>query len=239
MRYLLPGLLVSLLLPAYAAHADGPPRDPYIQVSGHGELHVAPDMAYVSLSLEKTDLDAKAARADVEGRAAKVIALARKLGVQDKDIDAPAVTVYPEYQCVRSSLSSGACINKLTGQHVGRAVTLTLRDLSRYGDLVDGLFGIGVTDLGGVSFDRSDRRALEGQARGLAVQDAHDKAAGLAKNGGVELGAVFSIAEQGGGYAPRPVMMAAMDKSAEAAPEYLSGRIDISADVQVFYLISK
>jgi uncharacterized protein YggE len=139
---------------------------------------------------------------------------------------------------VSSSASSGSCVNKLTGQHVSRAVTLTLRDLGRYGELVDGLFGIGVTDLGGVSFDRSDRRALEGQARGLAVQDAHDKAAGLAKSGGVELGAVFSIAEQGGGYAPRPVM-AAMAKSAEAAPEYLGGRIDISADVQVFYLINK
>jgi uncharacterized protein YggE len=233
-------LLASLLvLSSSAVFADGPPRDPYIQVSGHGELHVAPDMAYVSLTLEKTDLDAKAARTEVEGRAAKVIALARKLGLSDKDIEAPAVTVYPEYQCVRSSLSSGACVNKLTGQHVSRAITLTLRDLARYGDLVDGLFGVGVTDLGGVTFDRSDRRALESQARTLAVQDAHDKASGLAKSAGVDLGAVFSIAEQGSGYAPRPMMMAAAVEKSSAEPEYLNGRIDVGADVQVYYLISK
>src|SRR6185503_1433999 len=95
---MLRSLALLLCLMPVAALADGPPRDPYIQVGGHGELQVAPDMAYLSLSLDKTATDAKAARADVEGRAAKVIALARKLGIADKDIEAPAVTVYPEYQ---------------------------------------------------------------------------------------------------------------------------------------------
>jgi uncharacterized protein YggE len=239
LRYALPGLLASLLaLSSPPALADGPPRDPYIQVSGHGELHVAPDMAYVSLTLEKTGMDAKAARADVEARSAKVIALARKLGIADKDIDAPSVSVSPDYECVSSSVSSG-CTNKLVGQHVSRGITLTLRDLRRYGDLADGLFAAGVSSLGDVSPDRSDRAALDEKARALAVQDARAKAAGLAKSAGVELGAVYSIAEQGGYNGPRPVMMAAMDKSSEAAPEYLSGKLDIGADVQVYYLIGK
>jgi uncharacterized protein YggE len=240
LRHILSGLLVSLLLPAYAVHADGPPRDPYIQVNGHGELHVVPDLAYVSVAIEKTDKDAKTARADVEARSAKVIALARKLGLADKDIEAPSVTVYPDYECVNSSVSSGGCTNKLMGQHVSRGITLTLRDLSRYGDLADGLFAAGVTDLGNVVLDRSDRRALESQARALAVQDAHDKALGLAKSADVALGPVYSIAEQGSYIGPRPMMAAAnMAKSSEAAPEYLNGKIDISADVQAYYLINK
>src|SRR4029077_781971 len=92
MRTALYGLLASLIgFAPLAAVADGLPGSPYIQVNGHAELEGAPDMAYVSLTLEKTDLDAKAARADVEGRTAKVIALARKLGIADKDIDAPSV----------------------------------------------------------------------------------------------------------------------------------------------------
>lgn len=244
MRYLLSGLFVSLLLPAYATHADGPPRDPYIQVNGHGELHVAPDMAYVNLTLQQTDIDAKTARADVEGRAAKVIALARKLGLADKDIVAPAVTVYPQYGWVSegggiSSSASGKRAYKLIGYNVSRSISLTLHDLSRYGELADGLFSAGVTDLGGVSLDRSDRAALQQQARGLAVQDAHDKAAVLAKSAGVSVGPVFSISEQGGYGGPRPMMAASLSKSAAADPEYLNGDIDIGADVQVFYLINK
>ena len=230
-------ILLFCLLP-FAALADGLPRDPYIQVNGHGELRMAPDMAIISLTLEKTDADAKAARADVEARAAKVIALARKLGLPDKDIVAPAVTSYPVYGCAAGTLggASSNCKRARLGQHVSRAVSLTLHDLSRYGDLVDGLFSIGVTDLGGVAFDRSDRKALQEQVRALAVTDAHDKAAGLAKSAGVTLGAVFSIADQGASGGPRPMMMA---MAAKSAPEYLNGEIEIDADVLMYYLIGK
>jgi uncharacterized protein YggE len=226
---------VSLL--AVSASADGLPTAPYIQVSGRGELQVAPDMAYVSLTVEQTAMDAKSARADVEARTAKVIALARRLGIADKDIDAPSVTVQPQYQWVKND-SGGS--RKLVGQHVSRSVTLTLRDLSRYGDLVDGLFQAGVTDLGNVQTDRSDRHALEQKARALAVADARDRAAGLAQSAGVNLGSVYSIAEQGGGFTPQPMRMYAASIAAAApAPEYLNGKIQINADVTVFYLIDK
>lgn len=228
--------ILSLLLPLAAA-ADGVPASPYIQVNGHGELQVAPDMAYLSLTLEKSDKDVKLARDDVEARAAKVIALARKLGLADADIDAPAVTVMPEYQWLRDSPNSSNT-RKLVGQHVTRAITLTLRDLGRYGELVDGLFDAGVTDLGNVTLDRSDRRALEQKASALAMQDAQDKAAGLAKSAGVTLGALFSITAQGGSFEPRP-MMAAAARAPGPAPEYLNGKIEISADVLVYYLIGK
>ncbi|HSN16967.1 MAG TPA: SIMPL domain-containing protein [Gammaproteobacteria bacterium] len=243
MRSLL--LTFALLIPALAS-ADGLPSSPYIQVSGHGELQVAPDVAYVSLSVEKTSADAKAAREDVEARAAKVIAVARGLKIADKDIDAPSVMVYPDYVWVTENPTMGSSsgsrrVRKLVGHHVTRNITLTLRDLSHYGELVDGLFDTGITDLGNVVMDRSDRQALEQKARGMAVADAHDRAAGLAQSAGVSLGSVYSITEQGGGYVPRPMSMvraSSMD-AAPATPEYLDGKIEISADVTVFYLINK
>ena len=234
-------LTLAFVLPALAS-ADGMPTTPYVQVNGHGDLLVVPDMAYLSLSIEKVAPDAAAARTDVEARTAKVLAAARKAGIADKDIDAPSVSVYPEYGCESSGLSSvsGSCIRKITGQHVGRTVTLTLRDLSRYGELADGLFKAGVTDLGNVDMDRSDRRVLEQKARALAVADAHDTAAGLAQSAGVTLGAVYSISEQGGGFTPRPMAARYAAAGATAStPEYLNGKIEISADITVFYLINK
>lgn len=238
--------LALLLVAPVAAFADGLPTSPYIQVSGHGQLQMTPDMAYVPLSIEKTSLDAKAAREDVEARAVKVLALARRLKIADKDIDAPSVTVYPEYVWVTENPTMGTSsgsrrVRKLTGQHVTRTITLTLRDLTHYGELVDGLFDAGITDLGNVAMDRSDREALQQTARALAIGDAHEHAAGLAQSAGVNLGAVYSITEQGGGYVPRPMSMvraASMD-AAPAAPEYLDGKIEISSDVTVFYLINK
>ena len=242
MRTRLLGLFAALIgLSPMAAIADGLPASPYIQVNGHAALQVMPDMAYVSLTLEKTELDAKAARADVEDRAAKVIALARKLGIADKDIDAPSVSVSPQYGWVSDSSVASKRVYKLTGHHVTRGVTLTLRDLSRYGELVDGLFDAGVTDLGNVVMDCSDRDALQQKARGQAVADAHDKAAGLAQSAGVTLGPVYSISDQSAAYGPRPMAFArgAVMSGESAAPEYLSGKIEIGADVTVYYLINR
>jgi hypothetical protein len=235
-------LLAALLASTSLSFADGLPASPYIQVTGHGELQVAPDMATLSITVEKVATDAAAARADVEARSAKVLAAARQAGIADRDIDAPSVSVYPEYGCESHGLSSasGDCTRKITGQHVTRVVTLTLRDLGKYGELVDGLFKAGVTDLGTVDMDRSDRRTLEQKARALAVGDAHDRAAGLAQSAGVTLGPVYSISEQAATFAPRPMMARALANSAAPAEsEYLNGKIEISADVTVFYLINK
>lgn len=231
-------LLFPILLSPLAASADGLPTGPYIEVSGHGEVHVAPDMLKVSMTLEKTSMDAKVARADVEARAAKVLALARKLGLADKDIDAPAVTVEPQYEWHNGSNGDGKQV--LVGQHVTRSIMLTLRDVSRYGDLVDGLFAAGVTRLDGVAPDTSARDKLQQQALGLAVNAARAKAQALASAAGVDLGAVYRISEEGESRGPRPMMMAAMPRaSADAAPEYLNGDIEIDADVQVYYLMGK
>ena len=234
MYKLLPALL---LLVSPALFADGLPGSPWIQVSGHGEEHVAPDILRVSLTLEKTSMDAVTARADVEARAAKVLALARKLGLADKDIRAPAVTVEPQYEWRSAPGGDGKQV--LVGQRVQRSMTLTLRDVSRYGTLVDGLFADGVTRLDGVEPDSSERDALQQQALAAAVQDAHAKAVALAQGAGVSLGPVYSVSEQAGSRGPRPLMMAAMSRGNAAQPEYLNGEIEIDADVQVYYLIGK
>lgn len=229
--------VLLFLLPAVVM-ADGLPQAPYIQVSGHGEVHAAPDLLRVAITLEKTGMDASAARADVEARAAKVLALARKLGLADKDIDAASVSVYPEYEWHAGPNGGGKQV--LTGQHVTRSIMLTLRDIVRYGELVDGLFAAGVTRLDSVNPDTSARAKLQQQALALAVGDAHAKAAALAAGATLSLGSVYSIAEAGESRGPRPLMMAAASRDAgAAAPEYLDGEIEIDADVQVYYLIGK
>ncbi len=233
-------LFILLFLFPFAAPADGLPQAPYIQVNGHGEVHVAPDMLAVTLTVEKTGMDAAAARADVEVRATKVLALARKLGLADKDIKAPAVTVYPQYEWHSGPGGDGKQV--LVGQHVTRNIMLTLRDIARYGELVNGLFAVGVTRLDGVSPDRSDRDALQRRALADAVTDARAKAEALAGSAGVRVGAVYSINDLSTERGPHPIMMAAManaDRGAAPQAEYLNGEIEIDADVQVYYLIGK
>lgn len=228
--------LLIAFLPA-AAFADGLPQTAYIHVSGHGEVHVVPDILHVSLTLEQTSMDAKAARAQVEDRAAKVLVVARELGLADKDIAAPSVTVYPQYEWHQSTGSDGKQV--MVGYHVTRSIALTLRDVSRYGDLVDGLFDAGVTRLDSVVSDTSKREALQRQAEGEAVADARSKAENLADAADVPLGGLFSLSDVSESRAPRPLMMAAARSASDSSSEFLNGEIEVDADVDVYYLIAK
>lgn len=220
---------VLLLLPL-AVLADALPSAPYVQVSGHGSLTVAPDIAHITVTVSKTDKDLALARGVVEHRASAVIAAARKLGVAERDIDAAAISIQPEYQWQNNS-------QVFIGQRVGRGIAITLRNLRRYADLIGALVAAGVTSFS-TTMDRSDFDALRRQALAKAVDDAHARAAALAEAAGAGLGAVYSISESSAFVRPQPVMF--MEKSAPAnadGAEYPPGTLSISADVRAVYLL--
>jgi len=125
--------VLHALLQRCRSHAPGGPRRwpaglAYIQVNGHAQLDCA-DMA--------TSLDSREDRPRRQGRTrrrgsrtAKVIALARRLAIPDKDIDCTSVSVSPQYGWVPEAVWPVRRAFKLIGHHVTRGVTLTLRDLS-------------------------------------------------------------------------------------------------------------
>ncbi len=165
-----------LLIPILAS-ADAPPAMPYIQVSGHGTLSVVPDMAHVSISIEKNDQNLANARADVERRAAQALEAAKQLGIAERDIDATNISVWPEYRWQNNN-------QIFVGQHVSRRIQITLRNLPQYADLVSILVKAGVNTVGGTTLDRSDMPQLRQQALAKAVDDAHQRARVLAAAAG-------------------------------------------------------
>ncbi|MBU6422062.1 MAG: SIMPL domain-containing protein [Gammaproteobacteria bacterium] len=221
-------LVLLLALLPFAALAGALPATPYVQVSGHGSVTVVPDLARVTVSVAKTEKDLALARNDVEQRAAAVIAAARKLGITEHDINAASISIWPEYQWQNNS-------QVFAGQHVNRNIVITLRDLSRYADLVASLIKAGVTTFDTV-LDRSDVAALRRQALAQAVEDAHARALALAQAAQVKLGAVYSITENNGFARPQPMMMAAKMSPADGA-QYQPGAMEINADVSVVYLL--
>ena len=219
--------IVFSLLPL-AVLADALPSAPYVQVTGHGSLTVVPDMARVTVTVAKTDKDLTLARNDVESRAAAAIAAARKLGIAERDISAANISIWPEYQWQNNS-------QVLMGQHVSRRIVITLRDLSRYTDLIGALVKTGVTTFD-TTLDRSDLTVLRRQALAKAVEDAHARALALATAAGVSIGPVYSISENTGFVRPQPVIMAAKMAPAGGA-EYEPGTMEVNADVNMVYLL--
>ncbi|MBA3871785.1 MAG: SIMPL domain-containing protein, partial [Anaerolineae bacterium] len=121
--------------------------------------------------------------------------------------------------------------------HVQLAVTVTIRDISKVGAVIQAGLGAGANDLNSLSFGIADSKSLEASARKAAVADALDRAKQLAEAAGVTLGTPLSISESIGSV-PVPMFNRANDMVAAAAPPQINaGQLSVSITVNITYSI--
>jgi uncharacterized protein YggE len=203
-----------------------------ISVTAEGEASVAPDLAIVSLAVTGQGKDLAPTRDDVVVRSSVVMAALRELGVADADLQAPDVAIHPEYDYRRGQ--------KLIGYRVTRQISAKVRDLSRLGEVLDGVVGAGANEVHGAQMSASDPSSAEHQALEKAVATARGKAEALATAAGVNLGAVIRIEEEPGmgiGPMPRGIAMAAVAESADATTEVAAGDLTVTRRIRAWFAI--
>ncbi len=205
-----------------------------IQISGHGEVRQAPDLAIVTTGVVTAAADAKAALAANTKVMNALFAQLKASGVDDKDVQTSNFSVQPQYDYGQNNGQPP----KITGYQVSNTVTVTLRKLDSVGDVLDKLVSSGSNQVNGVSFSIADPQAAQDEARKAAVADALRKANVLSSAAGVKLGAITSISEAGEN-APQPVvMMRGKAMAADAAPVPVAqGEQTIAADIDVVWTI--
>jgi hypothetical protein len=202
-----------------------------IVVTAHGEATVAPDLALVSLAVSGQGKELAPTRDDVVVRSSVVLAALRELGIAEADLNAPDVSISPEYDYRRGQ--------KLIGYRVSRPMTVKVRDLSRLGEVLDGVVTAGANEVQGAQMSASDPSAAEHQALVAAFSASHAKAQALARAARVALGSVIRVEEEDGGMAPMPRMqaMAAVADSAGASTEVAAGELTVTRRVRVWFAI--
>jgi len=231
------GLLVALagapaLSPHTALAVDPTTPEHTITVTGTGRVTLAPNIADLRLGVNITRPTANAARDEAAAAMTKVVAAIKKAGVADKDIQTAMLSLQPVYDY--STNGQG----KLTGFNVVNIVAITVRDISKVGDLVDASVAAGATSVDGVSFRVDNETAAESQARTAAVADAKAKAQALASAAGVTLAGVSSIAENSS-TVPQPIPYAAGAPAKDAMSTPVSpGTMEIDIVVTIVYRIS-
>lgn len=178
--------LLALCLLCGAVQADPPDRRA-VTVSGEGEVSVAPDRARLSLAVEQTDPDLKAAQAKVNGIVRNYLAQARALGARDEDLSTASLSINAEYD-----YSSGKG-RKFLGYHVNRGITVVVRDLDRIGDYLQRATDAGINNVANPQLESSKADELQRQALAKAALDAQAKARILADTLGVKLGPIHTL----------------------------------------------
>jgi hypothetical protein len=120
----------------------------------------------------------------------KVLALAVEYGIAAEHVQTDYLDVEPRYPtgCYEVCDPIGYAVHK--------SVVITLRDLTRFEDLLTDALDAGVNYVHGINFRTTELRKYRDQARALAIRAAQEKAAALAGELGQKAGKPQSIQEQ-------------------------------------------
>ncbi len=204
-----------------------------ITVSGEGVVSLAPDMATIRLGVtERAETASDAMRQTSE----KVRGILDQLdGIQVAGLDRQTSGLYlrPVYDN-RPRDDNGPV--QVVGYEAGNTVSITVRDLSKLGALLDAVVAEGANDFNGLEFGLQDNAEALIAARKGAVADAMARASQLADAAGVNLGDVLQMSESSQGYRPME-MKASQMRSMDVPIE--TGEVDIRAQVTMQFAISQ
>lgn len=241
-------LSLFLLAQTITATADfGRPNVPAtdtVTVQGAGTATLAPDVARVSFSVQNTSATVADAQAATTKQANAALDFVKTQGVADKDVKTLSYNISPQYSypnpCPRGAMCpdySGA--PKITGYQVSETVQVTLRDLTKVGEMLGGLGKLGVQNVNGPDFALDDSTAGYDAARADAIEKAKTQATLLASQLGVRLGKIVNFSESSGGY-PSPMYaygMGGVSESKAVAPNVPAGENTYNASVSITYEI--
>jgi uncharacterized protein YggE len=222
------GMVLTACGPASIAVQTQPPQRT-ITVTGTGKVTLTPDIAYISIGVHTENASAKDAVSGNNTQAQAVIAAIKSFGVADKDIQTTDFSINPQQQ----TDSTG----KVTGiiYVVDNTVYVTVRNLSKLGDLLDSTVNAGANNINSIQFDVADKTAALSQARLAAVADARKQADELTKATGVTLEAVQTISYYDT-TAPVTVQYARADiVAAPASVPVQAGSMQIFTTVTIVY----
>ena len=210
--------------------ASQEPAEGSIVVSGTGRVAVAPDVADVRLGVSVTRPTVDAARADAATTMDAILAAVDAAAVPRRDVRTTWLSVQPRYDYRDDRPPT------LTGYELANAVEVTVRDLARLGDVVDGTLRAGATSMDGLSFRVADPAPAEREARLLAMAEARSRADVLAEAAGLTITGVSGIVEGAAMPPPGPRMKAErMMLAADVATPVEAGSQEVTVSVTVSY----
>ena len=175
---------------------------------------MTPDFARATLGVTTAGKDANLAMAANAKAVNAVISTIKGEGVAAADIQTSSLSISPQFSNHASPTPGEQAI---TGYVVSDMVTVTARDLSRLGALLDSAVNAGANAMYGITYGENNPGALIDKVRPLAVADAKRKAEIYAGAGGAKIGRLMTLTEQS---AASPVQFArrAYVQGAAAAP---------------------
>ena len=169
------------------AQVQSPPG--LITTTGEAEVRVAPDEVVLTIGVETNDKDLTVAKGQNDDRVKRVLAVAKEHGIESKYIQTDYINFEPRYHDDWQRQSD------FIGYFVRKTVVFTLKDVSKFEDVLTDVLKAGANYVHGIQFRTTELRKYRDQARALAIKAAREKAEALAGELGQKVGKPRTIQE--------------------------------------------
>lgn len=204
---------------------------PQISVTGEGKVKIVPDQAIITVGFQNSGKDAKEVKTLNDEVVDRVIKFLKKSGIPATDYKTNNVSLYKGYDYEKKKANFQA----------SQTLNITLKDLSKYDEIMMGLNDAGVNSIQGVEFKSSKMEDYERDARKKAMINAKQKAADYVSVLGQKVGKALLITDNSQSYSPQPMYkgnVMAMAADGAAPRETLAvGELEISTNVSVTFAL--
>ncbi|MGV9004050.1 SIMPL domain-containing protein [Flavobacterium sp.] len=225
-------LILATLFTMVTYAQDNKAQIPQITVNGEGKIKVIPDQAIINVGVQNTGKEAKEVKTLNDETIDKVLKFLKKSGIAATDYKTNMVSLNKNYDYDKKKYNYQA----------NQSISITLKDISKYDEIMMGLNDAGINSIQGVEFKSSKMEALEKEARKKAMLNAKQKAEDYVSVLNQKIGKALLIADNSQVNYPQPMykggMMAMAAESDAVSRETLAiGEIEITANVTVTFVL--
>ena len=205
---------------------------PQISVTGEGKVKMIPDQAIITVGFQNSGKEAKEVKALNDEVVDRVIKFLKKNGVPSTDYKTNNVSLHKSYDYEK----------KKNNFQADQTLSVTLKDLMKYDEIMMGLNDAGINSIQGVEFKSSKMDDYEKEARKNAILNAKQKATDYVSVLGQKVGKALLITDNSQAYMPQPMykgnMMAMAADALGGRQETLAvGEMEINTNVSVTFVL--
>ena len=193
MMIIIAALLLVFSLSAWTGNQMELAEPGIITVTGEAEVRVVPDEVILTLGVETWDAYLKSAKSQNDERVKEVLRIAQAYGVEARHIQTDHISIEPRYEDNYEK-------KDLIGYFVRKTIVITLKDISKFDDLLTSVIDADVNYVHRIQFRTTELRKYRDEARALAIKAAQEKANALAGELGQSVGKPRTINEEQAGW---------------------------------------
>ena len=216
-------LIAALLIPSALADDDRT-----ITVTGTASVTVQADTAIVSLAVETTADNVTDAMRENAERITAVLDALKAEGIPEADLVTESFYINTVYDF--NSIES-----RIKGYSVTNGLSVTVRDMSQVGHLIDTAFTAGANQCNGVRVTSTKAGEASDQALADAIAEGRRRAGLVASAAGGSLGRLLSVSENSSGFARETYASAKAVMNADMGTQIIADGLDYSAAVVLVF----